>query len=471
MVVTPGVYDIHSNVTVKGTLHIMNGARIRVRAGAKLTFDNTATVEAGDYLWAHDGAGGTFDFTRMKGWVNAQWLFGGTNNDLGVKLNKAMDFGALSIKVPPARDHRILTTVKLRHFVTIDMNFKAGWDRILVRTAGKPAFEAVGDNRHWRIIGGHFFGEKTGTPSALLQCSSGMNAKQNGGTTGLQETLVEGNWGIGIVINVSCEVLNFDRVHLYHQGFGDFVWPHTRAAVIVANADYWGLPFAYDRPNPFWRSTSSINFKGAEIGGGFPNPSNPLAPGTGATLYFKGQVEDINIEGTYLNGIGRAILLFEPGDAPTGPGQPIATGSPRRIHLTGGGRTETNKGIEWPGIPTVVVDGLNKPGHGLYHLTIGEIGHFVGGGASAQNTPLVQVINGGVAHAFNFRSSHVEGSQKLIDHRTNDLNWANVECSFECDVDATGRAIHDSTIHIRGKVLGTIGAKNLIRSQNINKVP
>jgi len=134
--------------------------------------------------------------------------------------------------------------------------------------------------------------------------------------------------------------------------------------------------------------------------------------------------------------------------------------------MGGGGRTETNKGTDWAGCPTIIVDGLNVGG-ALEDLTFGPIGHFIGGGQH-NRTPIVKTENGGILHAFTMnQGGQISGTSRLLEHRTADLNWADVRCRFKVDIDCGTRALNDCDIKIGGRVVGAIGTGTKVRANNV----
>ena len=115
--------------------------------------------------------------------------------------------------------------------------------------------------------------------------------------------------------------------------------------------------------------------------------------------------------------------------------------------------------------PAVIVDGLDRGGS-LSLLTFGELGHFVG--SQPNSTPIVKAERGGVLHAFTMhQGGHIEWTDRLIEHRTADLNWADVRCPFKVDIDCGTRALNDCDIKISGRVVGAIGAGTKVRANNV----
>jgi len=122
--------------------------------------------------------------------------------------------------------------------------------------------------------------------------------------------------------------------------------------------------------------------------------------------------------------------------------------------------------MRWPGVPTVIVDGMNRGG-GLYLLTFGEMGHFVG--AESNSTPVVKTERGGVLYAFTMhQGGHVEHTDKLIEHRGADLMWADVRCHADVDIDCEGRWLHDCDIKVGGRVIGDLGPGSKVRAANVS---
>ena len=452
-IVGPGTYRVGSDVEIKGHLWFMPGAALRPDSTVTVTWAPGASITAGDYQIFDDLQGGAFRGTETVGWARSTWFPGGSGKrDLGVQLNNAFRWGFLQIDVPPAPDHTIRTTVQLRHGSTVRCMWHGFPRHVICATDDKPVFEAVGGIRHWRIIGGVFDGAGLDTPSCFLLCArDDATGGQCGDTTALSESHVTGHWGIGVVVSIAAEVLVFSNCNLWIQGRGDTTWRRPGATVTIANADYWGLPYAYGKPNRQPASCSAVVFQNCDLRGGLD--------GEGSVLLLKGQVEDVSVVGTYLNTVGRCHILCEPSE---GSGNWT---SPRRLYVGGGGRTETNTGTIWRGVPTVIVDGLDRGGS-LSLLTFGELGHFVG--SQRNSTPIVKAERSGVLHAFTMhQGGHIEWTDRLIEHRTADLNWADVRCPFKVDIDCGTRALNDCDIKIGGRVVGAIGTGTKVRASNV----
>src|SRR3712207_2139689 len=93
------------------------------------------------------------------------------------------------------------------------------------------------------------------------------------------------------------------------------------------------------------------------------------------------------------------------------------------------------------------------------------MGHFVG--SQPNSTPVIRTENGDSLFAFTMhQGGHVEHTDKLLDHRTADLHWADIRCHYRVDVDCTGRTIAESDIKIGGSVFGTVGAGCRVRAAN-----
>jgi hypothetical protein len=455
--VGPGTYRVGSDVEIKGHLWFMPGAVLRPDSAATIAWAAGASITAGDYQIFDDSQGGAFRGTEAVGWARSSWFPGGTGKrDLGVQLNNAFRWGFFQVDVPPAPDHTIRTTVKLCHGSTVRCMWHGFPRQVVCATDDKPVFEAVGGIRHWRIIGGVFDGADLDTPSCFLLCArDDATGGQCGDTTALSECHVTGHWGVGIVVSIAAEVLVFSNCNLWIHGRGDTTWRRPAATVTIANADYWGVPYAYGKPNRQAASCSAVVFQNCDLRGGSGSE------GEGSVLFLKGQVEDVTVTGTYLNTIGRCHILCEPGKAGGN------WTSPRRLYVGGGGRTETNTGTGtvWSGVPTVIVDGLDRGGN-LSLLTFGELGHFVG--SQHNSTPIVKTERGGFLHAFTMhQGGHIEHTDRLMEHLTADLNWADVRCPFKVDIDCGTRVLSDCDIKIGGRVVGAIGAGTKVRANNV----
>ena len=452
--VGPGTYRVGSDIEIKGTLWFMPGARLRPDAGVTIGWASGASIMAGDYQIFDDSGGGSFKGTDSVGWARSAWFpGGGGKRDLGIQLNNAFAWGFLQVDVPPAPDHAIRTTIRLYHGSTVRCMWHGFPRHVVCATDDKPVFEAIGDIRHWRIIGGVFDGADVDTPSCFLLCGRDNEiGGQCGDTTALSETHVTGHWGVGVVVSISAEVMVFSNCNLWIQGRGDTTWPLPCATITIGNADYWQLPFAYGKPSQRTGSCSAVVFQNCDLRGGFA--------GEGSVFMLKGQVEDVSVVATYLNTVGRCHVLCEPGEAEGN------VTSPRRLYIGGGGRTETNTGGAWPGVPTIIVDGLDIGGV-LTLLTFGEISHFIG--SQPNSTPIVRTEGGGVLHAFTMhQGGHIEWTDRLIEHQTANLNWADIRCPFKVDIDCGDYALHDCDIKIGGRVFGTIGTDCKVRASNVD---
>ena len=65
------------------------------------------------------------------------------------------------------------------------------------------------------------------------------------------------------------------------------------------------------------------------------------------------------------------------------------------------------------------------------------------------------------------QGGHIEWTDRLIEHRTADLNWADVRCPFKVDIDCGTRALNDCDIKIGGRVFGAIGTDTKVRASNV----
>ena len=173
VLLTPGIYRVASDVTVRYHMWVMPGAVLRPDRGATITWAPGCSITAGDYQIFDDSAGGGFGGgANTVGWARSSWFPGATRGqrDLGRQLNSAFAWGFLQVDVPPAPDHVIRTTVGLPHGATVRCMWHGYPRHVVCATGDRPAFEAVGGVRHWRIIGGVFDGAATDTPSCFLLC-------------------------------------------------------------------------------------------------------------------------------------------------------------------------------------------------------------------------------------------------------------------------------------------------------------
>jgi hypothetical protein len=488
VIVNPGIYRFNANTTIRAHLIFLPGAVLRPESGVRVTFSSPSSITAGEYQIFDASRGGIFQGSGFTGWVKSSWFPGTPSRDLGSQLKAALDWNFNNIDVTPAPDHVIRTTVRLRHSTVIRVDFHNYPYVISCQTKGKPVFEAVGPSggfsgvRGFRIRGGFWQGSPTNTPSCFLLYGRDDSEGQTGDTVPLENVHLESYWGIAPVINITSEVVVHRDCFIWNYGRGDF--PATRpaaiqraysnapaeyphAAIIIGNADYWGLPFVHVKPRTISGSTSAISFEGCDIRAGIPHPTDNNAPGTGSTILIKGQVEDVDFNNRYVSGVGECVFRFEGGrDAANN------LGTPRRISVQGG-RTENNKGVSgWPGIPSFLVDGIDIPGLGVDQLTIGPMSHHVGAFAANGSTPVVKTIRGGVVHALNWsQGGKVFGTNRLIEHTTGDLNGANIFMPYDPDggiVNLGTRAANRSIIEIDGPFTGTVGDRTKVHSSNVN---
>ena len=115
------------------------------------------------------------------GWPSAANFPG---NDLGAKLNAAFAAGHLAVDVPPAQ-WTISTPVNLPMGACVRIDWHSYPHHIVCATRGKPVFECIGGKRHWRILGGCFYGSGSNTPSCFLLCGRDDATGQQCGDIGL----------------------------------------------------------------------------------------------------------------------------------------------------------------------------------------------------------------------------------------------------------------------------------------------
>ena len=155
------------------------------------------------------------------GWPSAADFPGG---DLGAKLNAAFAAGHLAVDVPPAQ-WTISTPVNLPMGACVRIDWHSYPHHIVCATRGKPVFECVGGKRHWRILGGCFYGSGSGTPSCFLLCGRDDATGQQCGDIGLLSAVqTSGSWGIAGIVNIAGEILNFQDCNFWMQGRGDMNW-------------------------------------------------------------------------------------------------------------------------------------------------------------------------------------------------------------------------------------------------------
>lgn len=373
-------------------------------------------------------------------------------NDLGAKINNALADNKYDIFVPNSAGLVISTPVRVRHSMTL--RFSTRYPEFIdCKTGNKPVFEATDQNiRNYNIDGGFFNGSAQQTPSCFFLIGRNAQDTQQGDCTPLSNLEVQGQFGHSVVTHIAGEVTIYENCILAMQGKGDSPWAGPKATVMVGNKDYWGIPFAYTQPNQFTSSCSANVFQNCTIGYDISD--------SGSGMLVKGQAEDMTVTALYLNSVGRCHILFEAG----------LNGSnwefPRRFHLTGGGRSECNKGVAWAGCPLIIADGFDQ-GFGIEMLTLGPMGVFMGG--LSGSVPVIQGVRGGRFDCLTVRQGiWVEGSNKLIESPTADLTGANIEMPLAMDINCSGRTISDSFIRTRGNVLGNIAASSRVRSANFN---
>jgi hypothetical protein len=443
-----GVHEITSHLTLNGVTTFAPGAVLKPMAGVLVTLGRRASIIAGHHQIFENSGGGRFDGDQMMGVADAAWFPGSC---LGAMLNNALSWQFFQIDIPPAPDWRITQTVKLEHGCTIRCMWHGYPRHVVCQTNGKPVFEVVGSKRHWKLIGGVFDGASTGTPSCFLLAGRDDAIADGGGQCGdlgvMSLMQVSGNWGVGCIINIGGEILLFDACNFWVQGRGDRPHSgHPGAAVTMGNADYWNLPYSYNKPRAKSASTSANVFQNCDIRAG---------AGGSVVLLVKGQVEDTTVIGSYLNGTGRCQVLVEPGTDVNG-----YRTSARRLYIGGGGRSECNGMAS--GCPTVIVDGMDQGGQ-LHCLTFGEFGHFLG--ATKNSTPIVRTERGGLIHAFTMhQGGHIEWTDKLLEHTTADLNWADIRCHFKVNINCGTRTIAHSDIKIGGTVTGNVASSSNVRT-------
>lgn len=453
-IVPPGSYRINSSITLNGHLHFMGGARLKPAAGVTISWAVGASVTAGDYNIFDDSLGGGFDATNLGGWSSAAWFPGGSPRDLGIQLNKAFGWNFMEVRVPPAPDHSIKTSVRMKHSSYVDLSWNGYPQFVNCQTSNKPVFEFTDpDVRNYNINGGFWQGNSAQTPSCFLLVGSDASNTQKGDTTVLSNAEVQGQWGVGVVIHIAAEVTVYERCIIAMQGKGDSPWAGPKATVIMGDKDYWNVPFAYTKPNIFQKSTSANVFNNCSIGYDISD--------SGSGMLVKGQVEDTTINAAYLNSVGRCHILTEGG---------LDAGNwhfPRRFRLTGGGRSENNKGTNWAGAPLFIIDGVNQ-GFGIHMLSIGQMGIFVGAG-TASTVPVIQAINGGRMDGISIQPGiYVEGTDTLLESLSADLTNADITCMLPLKINCTGRTISDSYLRTKGNVLGTVATSSRVRSLNVN---
>lgn len=456
-VVPPGTYRIASNLTINGHLYFMAGAQLRPASGVQISMGVGSSIIAGPYQIFDNSLGGSFsNGANMSGWANAQWFPGsGSPKDLGQQLNTGVNWGFRLFELLNNPGLEIRTTVRVPHSFHLKLAYNMYPQQINLKTSNKPVFEATdNDIRHFTIQGGSWKGSFTQTPSCFLLVSSNSTGTQTGDCVVMDTCHIEGAFGVGVIVHIGAEVCTYKDCLISQGSTGDSPWGGPKATVMMGFADYWNVPFAYTQPNRQGRSTSANVFDNCTVGGDIQ--------GVNSCYLLKGQVEDTKITGVYLNSLGRAHIVFEPGQDSSG----NWTG-PRRVSLCGGGRTETNNGTIWAGVPVVLVDGLNQ-GRGVHMLSIADIGIFIGAGS--HTTPMIRCINGGTLDGLAMRQGvYIEpNSNKLIDNTVSDMNDVEISVPLNMDITCTGRTFNNCYIRTKGNIFGTVAASSRVRAANFN---
>ena len=82
--------------------------------------------------------------------------------------------------------------------------------------------------------------------------------------------------------------------------------------------------------------------------------------------------------------------------------------------------------------------------------------------------PIIRTERGAYLYAFTMdQGGTIEGTNRLIEHRTADLDWADVRCPFKVDIDCGTRTLNDCDIKIGGRVVGAIGTGTKVRANNV----
>ena len=352
--------------------------------------------------------------------------------------------------VPPAQ-WTISTPVNLPMGACVRIDWHSYPHHIVCATRGKPVFECIGGKRHWRILGGCFYGSGSGTPSCFLLCGRDDATGQQCGDIGLlSQVQTSGSWGIACLVNISGEILNFQDCNFWMQGRGDMNWGG-------AKRHHHHCERRLLRPALQLHETQHARQARAPPSSFRTATSEPTHITTSCS---RGRSRMSRSSRSYMTSPSSyGQIVVEP--SPNG-------GCPRRLYLGGGGRTENNTGSANAGCPVILVDGQNKGGAGLYECTIGAMGFFVGG-AMSHSTPVLKAVNGGVIYGLTWdQGGHIEHTNVLIDHRTADLQWASIRSRFNAHIECSGRSIHHSTIRIGGEVRGNIGTKTKVFSANQN---
>lgn len=373
-------------------------------------------------------------------------------NDVGTKVNNALAAGNYDIFVPNSAGLVISTPIRVRHSMTL--RFSARYPEFIdCKTNNKPVFEATDQNiRNYNIDGGFFQGNAQQTPSCLMLMGRNAQGTQQGDCKPLSNMEAQGQWGHSVLTHIAGEVTIYENCIFAMQGKGDSPWAGPKATIMIGNKDYWGVPFAYTQPNQFTASCSANVLQNCTIGYDVQD--------SGSGMLVKGQAEDMTVTALYLNSIGRCHILFE-GGLHAG-----NWGFPRRFHLTGGGRSECNKGVNWAGCPLIIADGMNQ-GFGIEMLTLGPMGVFLGG--LDGSVPILQAVNGGRFDNLTINQGiWVEGSNKLIESPGIDLTGADIRMPIAMDINCSGATISDSYIRSKGNVFGTIAPSSRIRAANFN---
>jgi hypothetical protein len=442
VVLGPGNYTVSSNCTINGVLHFMGGAVLVITGGAVVTWSASSQIVAGDhkifecavpavpgpiiFAYSPGDAYHPLVMGAIKQSVRAAWFPGETNDptgggvkrDVGKMVNTASHAGCRDILLPGGRGNNLITPIRILG----DMRIVGGHGNtdtefnLILKTSGKPAFEAVGLNLRWVLESLHCWGYHQATPSFGIVAARGNNGGQCGDCN-LVNCYFEGYYGAGCLVSFGAEVITVIGGEYINRGKGDYNdagKPSFTVAVFshLSGPDNPGWETVFDPVNAPYRkdrsSTSAFKFVGGDyrVGeldnsgkdvweGGYDTSKRRANPK--GVFYFTGAVEDVDIGATYIvcGGAFANIYIESRQRSSTDPDGPNGWTNPRRVVIGGGGRFENN-GTE----SSIVVDGRNVGGNGAEGLAVNNFAFYTSG-----TQPAIRSKNGGDIWALLLRNA------------------------------------------------------------------
>ncbi|HET6518359.1 MAG TPA: hypothetical protein VFG47_00870, partial [Geminicoccaceae bacterium] len=484
VVLTPATYLVSSSVTVNGVLHFMGGAKLRVSSGAIITWGPNSGIVAGDYqifdcavpavpgpivfsLSPGDGYR-PLGMTNLKQAVNAAWFpgesndptGGGTKRDMGKMINTAIHAGCRDILIPGGRTWNLFTTVR----IVGDLRIRGGRgntdgeSNLVLKTSGKPAFEAVALNLRWTLEGLDCWGNETATPSfGVFASRRHLDDLSQCGDCNLIDCNFEGHYGCFIFTSVAAEVFTLTGCEMNNRSKGDYNDTGQPSGTIgifnfLGGTEDPGWEAVYDPANAAYRrnqaSTSAFVISGGDFRFGTTGRTAPKG-----VVYVSGAVEDLAIQAAYLVSAGPKIRAEGRQRSATDPAGANGWVWPRTIRLGPGGRTEGSSSDA-----AIVVDGKGA-GVRLQGLVIHGWSFFSDGGATH---PVIKTVNGGGIFGLNYQGNMISGhGNKLIEILNGLLEDSYIDALFtiggNLTINVTGSSVARNRIALKGTYTGTTG--------------